>query len=131
TADQRGFARPADGNGDFVDVCDIGALESDDPIQQTFTVNATDDVNDGLCDATHCSFREALLTANANPGRDAIDFNLPGSAPYTIQPLNPLPDITERVMVNGNSPPEVELDGSLAGLDVDGLVITGTKSVIQ
>jgi CSLREA domain-containing protein len=129
--DQRGFARPVDGNGDFVEVCDIGALESEDPVQQTFTVNTTDDVNDGICDVIHCSLREALLAANANPGKDAIDFTIPGPAPYTIQLLSPLPDITERVVVNGNFPPEVELDGSLAGLGADGLVITGTKSVIQ
>jgi CSLREA domain-containing protein len=131
TPDQRGFAGPTDGNGDFVNDCDIGALESEDPVQQTFTVNATDDVNNGMCDAAHCSFREALLAANVNPGKDAIDFNISGLPPYTIQPLSPLPEITERVMVNGNFPPEVELDGSLAGLGVDGLIITGTKSVIQ
>jgi CSLREA domain-containing protein len=57
-------------------VCDIGALESEDPVQQTFTVNATDDVNDGLCNVAHCSFREALLAANDNPGLDAVEFNI-------------------------------------------------------
>jgi CSLREA domain-containing protein len=32
---------------------------------QTLTVNAADDTNDGSCDATHCSLREAVLASNA------------------------------------------------------------------
>ena len=129
--DQRGFSRPRDGNGDFIALCDIGAVESEDPVQQTFTVNTTDDTDDRTCDVAHCSLREALLAANANPGKDEIAFNISGPAPHTIQPLSPLPEISERVIFDGNFPPEVEIDGSLAGFGVDGLVITGTKSVIQ
>ena len=34
----------------------------------TFTVNSASDNDDGTCDTNHCSLREALNTANANPG---------------------------------------------------------------
>jgi len=40
----------------------------------SFVVNATDDADDGLCDASHCSLREAILAANNNPGPDTISF---------------------------------------------------------
>lgn len=46
----------------------------------TFTVNKTADTNDGTCDAD-CSFREAVAAANANPGADTIEFNIPTSDP--------------------------------------------------
>jgi len=36
----------------------------------TFDVNTTDNADDGVCDANHCSLREAILAANANPGPD-------------------------------------------------------------
>ena len=35
----------------------------------TFTVNSTNDVNDGACNATHCSLREAINAANASAAR--------------------------------------------------------------
>ena len=34
----------------------------------TFTVNTTNDIDDGTCNATHCSLREAIAAANAVPG---------------------------------------------------------------
>lgn len=38
----------------------------------SFSVTTTDDTNDGSCDVGHCSLREAVIAANANPGDDAI-----------------------------------------------------------
>lgn len=46
----------------------------------TFTVTKTADTNDGTCDAD-CTFREAVAAANANPGADTIEFNIPTSDP--------------------------------------------------
>jgi len=48
----------------------------------TFTVNTSDDVDDGVCNATHCSFREAINAVNARSTSiffhiDAIVFDLP------------------------------------------------------
>ncbi len=46
-----------------------------------FIVNTTDDLDDGMCDATHCSLREAINAANASPGPDGISFDIPGNPP--------------------------------------------------
>ena len=87
----------------------------------TFTVNSTNDVDDGLCDLTHCSLREAILYSNLNSGFvDTIGFNIPGTPPFTIAPLSPLPAITDTATVNAASQPGfagtpiVELDGQAA-----------------
>ena len=44
-------------------------------------VNTTDDTDDGTCDATHCSLREAINAANLHVGPDTITFNIPSSDP--------------------------------------------------
>ncbi len=75
TEDARGITRPQ-GSG-----CDIGAYEKEltqgDTPQTgtTFTVNVTTDSADGVCGVTHCSLREAIIAANANP--DATTIMLP------------------------------------------------------
>ena len=51
------------------------------------------------------SLRQAILDANANPGADTINFNLPGSGMQTIGLTNALPDITNTVVINGYSQP--------------------------
>jgi CSLREA domain-containing protein len=75
----------------------------------TFTVNTTNDVDDGSCNIIHCSLREAILAANSNPGPDLIHFNIPGSGPHTIlifPAMNgPLPTITDAVTIDGYTQP--------------------------
>ena len=76
----------------------------------TFIVNNTADSGAG-------SMRQAILDANANPGSDTIEFQIPGSGVHTIQPLTALPFITEALTVNGTLPeggPGIELNGSLS-----------------
>jgi CSLREA domain-containing protein len=104
-----------------------------------FTVNTTDDVDDGTCNATHCSLREAINAANVNAGTDGtdvIEFNIPGVGPHTIQPGFALPTISDPVVIDGTTEPDVvstpiiELDGSNAG-NVHGLTITGPNSTVR
>jgi CSLREA domain-containing protein len=81
---------------------DIGAVELD-PAQAgpEFTVNTTDDHDDGVCGQTDCSLRDALAAANADPDANIIDFK-PGLTGTTI--INSLPDglsIAQSVSVNG------------------------------
>lgn len=45
----------------------------------TFTVNSLDDTDDGSCDATHCSLREAINAANASAADDTITFSVSGT----------------------------------------------------
>ena len=45
-----------------------------------FTVNSTDDVDDTVCNAAHCSLREAINAANANGATaDTITFSVSGT----------------------------------------------------
>ncbi|MFQ5592738.1 MAG: right-handed parallel beta-helix repeat-containing protein [Anaerolineae bacterium] len=105
----------------------------------TLVVTSTDDTDDGTCDATHCSLREALSAAGS-PGPDTIIFNIltsdPGYDPttgvWTIQPTSGY-DVPSDTTVDGTiNPvlasvglfprPGIELDGTtLAQLGIVGL----------
>ena len=76
----------------------------------TYVVNTADDHNDGSCDATDCSLREAILAADAAgaPGVAGITFDLPGGGPQQISVANsPLPPITAPVAIDGTTEPGV------------------------
>jgi IPT/TIG domain len=64
----------------------------------TYTVTTTSDSGPG-------SLRQAILDANANPGTDAIAFNIPVTGVQTIAPLTALPVITEAVTIDGYMQP--------------------------
>jgi CSLREA domain-containing protein len=103
----------------------------------TYFVNTTDDDDDGVCDETHCSLREAINAANGFQSTDIIAFNIPGDPPFTIQPLSSLPAIADPVTIDGTSQPGfagapvIELDGSIAGEPVTGLSIWDGNSTIK
>src|SRR5437773_6104466 len=61
----------------------------------TFIVFNTNDGGAG-------SLRQAIISANANPGVDTIKFNLPPAA-STISPGSGLPAITDPVIIDGYS----------------------------
>jgi len=44
-------------------------------------VNTTSDNDDRACTAAHCSLREAILAANADPEANAVHFAIPASEP--------------------------------------------------
>ena len=105
----------------------------------TFVVTTTADSGPG-------SLRQAILDANAHgnplPWRvppDEIHFDLPGApgATHTIQPRTPLPAITDALVVNGMTQPGyedtplIELDGSAAGPEADGLVIRASETTVK
>jgi hypothetical protein len=76
------------------------------------------------------TLRQAILGANAAAGADVIAFNLPGEGPVrTIRPLSALPEITDLTTLDGRTQPgaAVELDGSLAGPDANGLTVAAVK----
>jgi hypothetical protein len=84
------------------------------PSATIFAVNTTADSGAG-------SLRQALLDANANPGADIIQFNIGGGGVQTIQPLSPLPAISDPVTIDGSTQPGysgtplIELNGMNAG----------------
>src|SRR6266446_1848437 len=67
-------------------------------IAATFTVTNTNDSGGG-------SLRQAILNANANPGADSINFNIPGAGVHSIIPLSVLPTITDPVVLDGYTQP--------------------------
>ena len=75
----------------------------------TFTVTSANDVDDGTCDATHCSLREAVNAANAASGADLFRFAIASGGTKTIAPTSPLPPLTEAVteLSNGHVSDEV------------------------
>jgi titin len=98
----------------------------------TFTVTTADDVGPG-------SLRRAIHLANASPGLDMIAFAIPGDGVHTINVQTALPAITDPVAVGGQTQPGyqgrplIELNGTNAGIGVQGLVIErgGSGSVIR
>jgi hypothetical protein len=96
----------------------------------TFVVTNTGDSGTG-------SLRQAILDANAHLGADSITFNIPGFGPHTIMPSTALPTISDLVTIDGSTQPGftgspiIELNGSGAGANVDGLRITAGNSVVS
>jgi len=96
----------------------------------TFTVTSTADSGPG-------SLRQAILDANAAPGPHLIAFAVGGGGPATIAPLSALPPLTQAITVDGTTQPGfagtpiVELDGSQAGIGVDGLDENAGNGVIR
>lgn len=86
-----------------------------------FTVTNTNDSGIG-------SLRQAIIDANASPGADTINFNIPAAGTNTINLLSPLPPITDPVVINGETESDwvaattstpasirIELNGASAG----------------
>jgi CSLREA domain-containing protein len=103
----------------------------------TFTVNSKEDTNDGICDLTNCTLREAIIAANANSGLDLINFNIAQGGPQTITPLTALPTITGPVTIDGTTQPGfsgtpiIELNGSIAPNGTNGLLIMGGNTTVR
>lgn len=112
---------------------------SDPALADTFTVKNTEDKGKG-------SLRKAISKANSRQGPDKIRFKIPGSGVKTIKPASPLPAITDSVNINGYTQPgaspntratgndavlKVQLNGTDAGDDANGLVIEADDSTIK
>jgi hypothetical protein len=64
----------------------------------TFTVSNVNDSGPG-------SLRQAIADANASPGADVIQFNLPGGGVQTITPVSALPVVSDPVTLDGTTQP--------------------------
>jgi CSLREA domain-containing protein len=105
----------------------------------TFTVNSTADTadaarGDGTCADSQgrCTLRAALAEADFLQGDDRIEFNLPGTAPVTIQIASRLPFITSRngtLTIDGYSQPGSSPNTAEFGSNaVQGVEIRGNGS---
>jgi len=107
---------------------------------KTFTVTNTNDSGPG-------SLRQAMLDANlaTSAPPDTILFKIPGTGPFTIAPLTPLPTLTHATVINGysqsgalknnlvygdNAVIEIQISGgNIPG--ADGLAISGGGSTVE
>ena len=62
------------------------------------------------------TLRNLISKANATPGPDQIEFNLPGAAPHVIKPTSALPAINETLTIDGTTQPGITsiVDGAHA-----------------
>ena len=124
----------------------------------TYTVTSTADngdtnTADGLCKAAtnpvSCTFRAALMQANADAGPTTINFNLTGTGPFTIASFTStrgaLPALTEgNTTINGYSQPgsavntdqfasNAVIQIQLAGVEgnPDALLILSSNNVVR
>ncbi len=121
-------------------VLNFTSTPSPTPLNYAHQVDTTADPGLSTCTAApdDCSLRAAISNANANPGTDTITFNI-GSGIQTIAPASALPQITDRVNIDGTTQPGfagapiVEINGLNAGAGVDGLHIApnGAGSLIK
>jgi CSLREA domain-containing protein len=101
----------------------------------TLTVNTNNDVSDGVCNAAHCSLREAITAANATAITDTIAFNIGGGGVQTITVSSGLPAIAQPVVVDGATQPGfagaplIVLNGASVG--ASGLRITGGSATVR
>ena len=107
------------------------ALEDRSTPATTYMVSTTADSGSG-------SLRQAITLANASPGLDTIDFDIPGTGVQTIMPTAPLPFITDPVKIDGTSQPGfastplIRIVGTSAGPTASGLeLLDQTGSTIQ
>jgi CSLREA domain-containing protein len=109
-----------------------------------FIVNSTGDapdanLTDAACETAipgQCTLRAAIQQSNATSGMQTTAFNVGGGGPQTIMPGSALPDITDAVVIDGTSQPgsgpwRISLNGSGAGVGVDGLRFVGGGSLVQ
>jgi parallel beta-helix repeat protein len=96
----------------------------------TFTVSNTNLTGAG-------SLKQAIISANANPGTDTIVFQISGTPPFTISPTNALDAIADSVVIDGTtqpgytSKPVIELNGANAGSGTIGLRFASGASTLH
>jgi CSLREA domain-containing protein len=73
----------------------------------TYTVNSLDDTDDGACNTTKCTLRDAINAANANAGADTINFSVSG----TITLTSTLPGLTGDLTIDGTGR-NIVIDGA-------------------
>jgi uncharacterized repeat protein (TIGR01451 family) len=108
----------------------VEAMESRRLLSSTFIVtNTTDNTAPG-------SLRWAIGQANASAG-SVIDFQIPGAGAQTIALTAALPTLSVPMVIDGTTQPGytgsplIELNGSGAGSNVDGLDVAGGNTTIQ
>jgi CSLREA domain-containing protein len=132
-------ATASDGAGNTSEFSNCVAAGGGPPEPGGFTVNSANDVDDGACNATHCSLREAIRAANAHEGPETIDFAIPAAAAAPLIALSStLPAVTgDETTIDGTTQGgnitgrDVVLDGSSVGTPAAGIELRGTSGTLR
>ncbi len=136
---------PADGskNGQGTDAASGGprGTINSPSVDHPFVVNSTADTvdannGDGICADSQgrCTLRAAITESNWDKGANTIDFNLPGTAPVTIQLSSSLPqfvlqDRTGGTLIDAYSQPGSRANTAAHGSNaIPGVYLVGTGS---
>lgn len=95
---------------------DIGAYESSINDSSVLTVTSTADSGAG-------SLRQALLSANAAPGLQRVEFNIAGACPRLISLDTNLPDVTDPLEIDGYTQPGSAANTLATGTDAQLCVV--------
>ncbi len=106
----------------------VEQLEDRRVLSTTFTVINTDDNFgiDPLPFAGTGTLRQAIVDANASPGPDLIEFNIPGTGTHKIAPLSLLPE-TSNVVIDATTQDGYIVDG-LHPIELSGENLPWTSS---
>ena len=111
--DQRGLQRPTNTgipNASGGDGSDIGAVEMTGV--PPFIVTTTADHNDGVCNATDCTLREAIIAANGTGGADTIIFGNGVTGIITLQSALGTLTVTDSVTIIGPGADSLSVSGN-------------------
>ena len=94
-----------------------------DVLAPPFVVNSRSEGDNGVCNASHCTLREAIHAANNHPGMDRIEFAIPSTGVQTISPLQVLPVVADPTIIDGytqpGSSPNTLTDGNNAVVRIE------------
>jgi CSLREA domain-containing protein len=84
-------------------------------------VNSTNDPGTGVCDASECTLREAIIAANSNFNPQSVDvirFDIPGTPDqvHVINVASALPAINETVTIDGYTQPGADPNTDTSGV---------------
>ncbi|HET6261336.1 MAG TPA: hypothetical protein VFG99_03735, partial [Chloroflexia bacterium] len=109
----------------------LGPIATAIPTGTTYVVTNTNASDAG-------SLPHAINIANANPGKDTIVFNIPGTGPHTITLPSGLGGVYDPVIIDGATQPSYPISGTgapviiLDGVDGQrGIYIEGGDTTIQ
>ncbi|HEY3662515.1 MAG TPA: choice-of-anchor Q domain-containing protein [Chthoniobacterales bacterium] len=71
------------------------------PPPTLFPVNTIDDHNDGVCNVTDCTLREAITAANAHVGETLVQVNFVSGLTGVIQLTAALPSLAANITIQG------------------------------
>ncbi|MPZ49391.1 MAG: CSLREA domain-containing protein, partial [Dehalococcoidia bacterium] len=81
----------------------------------SLTVNTLDDNDDGVCNSSHCSLREAIIAANTRSGADTITFSENGNGVITVPSVSSdLPALTDAAGLTIDGDGDVKVHGDFA-----------------